>query len=554
MTAIGQISHIDVTSTQRAANLADILREQTRIRPDQPAIIETWRGQPRVTTFALLERRVRQAAALLWEAGLRPGDTALVLQPMSSDLYVALIALFRSGLTAMIVDPGAGVAQVERCCALAQPKAFIGSPRAHLLRLLAPSLGRIPRKFVIGARLPYLPGAISWSRAERLAPRDEVIRCDPDAPALLTFTSGSTGQPHAMLRSHRFLLAQYETLRRNFVADQDVERTSGVASMTALPVFVLADLAVGATSLLPPGNLRRPGAIDPAPVVAEILRYQPRRASASPAFWERITAWCRRHEVTLPSLEAIYTGGAPVFPRLLDDLCACAPQAEVVAVYGSTEAEPIAHIARSAFRPGDGAAMRAGAGLLAGPPIADIALRILPDHWGTPRGPYTRAAFEAMSLAAGQPGEIALSGAHVGTGYLGGVGDAEAKIDVDGVIWHRTGDAGYLDADGRLWLLGRCSARISDGRGVLYPFSVEAAASAHPAVHRSAMVAWRDQRILLVEPAYPLYEGELDVLKQSLSWAYLDAIRVVAHLPVDRRHNAKIDYPALYRRLEKDGG
>ena len=103
-------------------------------------------------------------------------------------------------------------------------------------------------------------------------------------------------------------------------------------------------------------------------------------------------------------------------------------------------------------------------------------------------------------------------------------------------------------------LLGRCSARISDGRGVLYPFSVEAAASAHPAVYRSAMVAWRDQRILLVEPAYPLYEGELDVLKQSLTWAHLDVVRVVAHLPVDRRHNAKIDYPALYRRLEKDGG
>jgi olefin beta-lactone synthetase len=493
-----------------------------------------------------MEQRVGQATALLWQAGLRPGDTVLVLQPMSAELYIALIAVFRSGLTAMFVDPSAGMAQVERCCALARPKGFIGSARAHLLRLLAPSLGRIPRRFVIAAR--YLPGAIPWSRADELAPREEIVPCAPDAPALLTFTSGSTGQPKAMLRTHRFLLAQHEVLQRNFAGDAD---TNGVVSMTALPVFVLADLAAGMTSLLPPGNLRKPGQIDPAPVVAGILRHQPRRAAASPAFWERVAAWCQQQQITLPSLETIYTGGAPVFPRLLDALHACAPQARIVAVYGSTEAEPIAHIARSDFLLGDSVAMQSGAGLLAGPPVPEVALRILPDRWGEPRGPYTHDAFESTVLPSGQPGEIAVSGAHVGTGYVGGVGDDETKIRVGDVIWHRTGDAGYLDAHGRLWLLGRCFARIQDAQGTVYPFAVEAAASVHPAIRRSAMVVWRGQRLLLIEPAYPLYDGELAVLKQSLAWAHLDAIRVMPHIPVDRRHNAKIDYPALLKRLAR---
>ena len=67
-----------------------------------------------------------------------------------------------------------------------------------------------------------------------------------------------------------------------------------------------------------------------------------------------------------------------------------------------------------------------------------------------------------MSGRRAQPGEIVVSGAHVGAGYVGGVGDAETKFRVGEVIWHRTGDAGYLDAHGRLWLLGRCSARIAD--------------------------------------------------------------------------------------------
>jgi olefin beta-lactone synthetase len=530
--------------TASAGNLAEILREQARRRPDQPAIVDIHRGRTRVTTFAELEWRVGQAAALLARAGLHPGDTVLVLQPMSAELYITLIALFRSGLTAMIVDPAAGVAQVERCCALGQPRGFIGGVRAHLLRLLVPSLQCIPRKFVIGG---HLPGAVPWSRAETLAPREEIVACPAAAPALLTFTSGSTGQPRVMQRSHGFLLAQHDALARNLAAND----AGGSVSLTALPVFVLADLACGTTSLLPPGNLRKPGRIDPAPVVAAIQRHTPRRASASPAFWERIAAWCQRQRVTLPALEAIYTGGAPVFPRLLDALRGCAPNARIIAVYGSTEAEPIAHIDLAEIAADDRAAMQSGAGLLAGRPIPEIALRILPDRWGKPLGPYTAEAFARELLPAGQPGEIVVSGAHVGRGYVGGAGDEETKIDVDGVTWHRTGDAGYLDASGRLWLMGRCAARIEDAHGTVYPFAVEAAVSAHPVVRRSALVAWRGVRLLLVEPAYPVYDSELDVLKQSLAWARLAAVRVVPHIPVDRRHNGKVDYPALRKLLAR---
>ena len=119
----------------------------------------------------------------------------------------------------------------------------------------------------------------------------------------------------------------------------------------------------------------------------------------------------------------------------------------------------------------------AGAGLLAGPPVSSIRLRILPDRWGDALGPWTTEHLESQQLPSGQPGEIVVSGDHVLPGYLDGVGDSESKIHVDGRVWHRTGDAGYVDDRGRLWLLGRCSAKVSDSHGVVYPFAVEAAAS-----------------------------------------------------------------------------
>src|SRR5215472_2191723 len=143
-------------------NIASILHAQAEARPDAPAIIDTWRGRERITSFGELQKQVNQATALLWQTGLRPGDEVLVFQPMSAELYVALIALFRLGLVAMFIDPAAGMEHIEQCCQLIPPKAFIGSPKAHILRLFSPALRRIPRKFVIGA---HLPGAISWSKS-----------------------------------------------------------------------------------------------------------------------------------------------------------------------------------------------------------------------------------------------------------------------------------------------------------------------------------------------------------------------------------------------------
>src|SRR5262245_65417918 len=100
----------------------------------------------------------------------------------------------------------------------------------------------------------------------------------------------------------------------------------------------------------------------------------------------------------MPHFRKLFTGGATVFPRLLDQMQAMAPNADVVAVYGSTEAEPIAHVSRAEMRSEDHKAMLAGRGLLAGPAVPSISLRILRGRWGTPVGPWQRDEVEAGFL------------------------------------------------------------------------------------------------------------------------------------------------------------
>lgn len=518
-------------------NIAELLQAQARERPHAAAII----GRSGIISFAELERAAGQTAALLEEQGLQAGDGVLVFQPMSGELYVILSALFRLGAVAMFLDPGAGREHMERCCEIYPPKAIIASPRALLLLWVSPGLRRIPRRYVCGQ---FFPGAVSLRRAKRFMPLTRIAPAPDAMPALVTFTSGSTGAPKAALRPHGFLGVQHRVLARH------LSLQPGQVDLATLPIFVLANLASGVTSLIPDADLRRPGAIDAVPVLTQIRRYAPTRGAASPAFFERLAVHAERHGGGLASLRHIYTGGAPVFPTLLRRLQRQAPDAVIEVVYGSTEAEPIAHSRWEEEEPSHEHGSIPRPGLLAGRPVPEIALRILPNRWGEAIGPFGKGEFERACLPNGTAGEIVVSGPHVLPGYLHGRGDDETKFDVDGQRWHRTGDAGYLDEAGRLWLLGRASARIVDEKGEIYPFPVEVAALEHPAVARAALVAQGGRRILVVEPTGTgaFHPAELE---RALAWAALDEVRCIARIPLDKRHNAKVDYPALRSMLQQ---
>ncbi|HVR34843.1 MAG TPA: AMP-binding protein [Methylomirabilota bacterium] len=521
-------------------NLGELLREHASLRPEAAAIIESRDGVDRILTFAELEHSSGQGAALLRQQGLRAGDFALVLQPMSATLYSVLISLFRLGAIPMFLDPGLGRAHVERCCEIRSPAVFIGPARAHFLRLCCRSLRRIPIKFSTSARMP---GAVSWSTVNGIAKDDTLHPSTMESPALLTFTTGSTGEPKAALRTHGFLLAQREVLVEHLRLEP------GEVDLTTLPVFLLANLAAGVTSVIPDADLRRPGAIDPRPVLRQIEKHRITRTAASPAFIERLLHGCRETGASLKSFRKIHTGGAPVLPGLLDRIRGLAPNADVTAVYGSTEAEPIALIEQTEMEKADREEMLEGRGLPVGKPIAGINLRVIRDQWGTALGRLEASAFAALCLPPGSAGEIVVNGRHVLPGYLDGRGDDETKFHVNGTVWHRTGDAGYLDSRGRLWLLGRCSARIDDPHGVLYPFSVECVARSCPGVSHAAMISHRGCRMLVVE-ADDASARLTEMLNRRLDWACIDEIRYIRRIPLDTRHNAKIDYPALKRLLQ----
>jgi acyl-CoA synthetase (AMP-forming)/AMP-acid ligase II len=275
------------------------------------------------------------------------------------------------------------------------------------------------------------------------------------------------------------------------------------------------------------------------------------RVTASPAFLERLVEHDRGDADTRAPITEVVTGGGPVFPDIVQRIARTWPGARVTSVYGSTEAEPIAHISNDQLLESDLAAMRTGAGLLAGAPDRSVRMAIIRARWGSPITPMRADAFAALAVPSPSPGEIVVTGAHVVRGYLGGIGDEETKFSVDGTIWHRTGDIGYLDERGRLWLLGRADAVIEDSRGTLHPFAVECAAREVLAVRRVAAMAHEGKRLLILEGSTALSAVERASIIEALAWARIDEVVTWPKLPMDRRHNSKVDYPAARRMLAR---
>ncbi|MHA3916526.1 hypothetical protein [Halovulum sp. GXIMD14793] len=128
--------------------------------------------------------------------------------------------------------------------------------------------------------------------------------------------------------------------------------------------------------------------------------------------------------------------------------------------------------------------------------------------------------------------------------YLDPAAEAGIKVKDGDRIWHRTDDAGRIDAAGRLWLLGRWSAAVDGAEGRIYPFAAELAAETWPGVDRAALTQISGQAALAIEGAA---EAEaLTALARDLGIA---TIRKVPEIPLDRRHRSKTDYGKLRQML-----
>ncbi|MCB0429454.1 MAG: AMP-binding protein [Flavobacteriales bacterium] len=497
-------------------NIAQLFLEAARKYPDHAAIIQG----DRQIRYDQLAEQVRSTAGYFRKKGIKPGDRVLVFVPMGIDLYRIVLALFYMGAVAVFLDEWVSRERLALCCRMADCKAFVAGGKVRFLARFIQPVRKIP--IWIGTSVPSAPAV-------------DMKEVDESTSALITFTTGSTGIPKAADRTHGFLKAQFDALL------EEINPQPGDVDMVVLPVVLLVNLGVGCTSVIAPFNARKPEKMKPDAIAGWIANHHVNRIIASPYFIDRLAMWMLDNKQTFSSVQRIFTGGAPVFPLQAQTIRQAFPDAGIRIVYGSTEAEPIASVGADELL-SEG---RVTDGLYVGKVFHRTQVSII-GIWNREITVSDEGQLKVLEVPPGKIGEIIVSGPHVLDRYYR---NEEAfrrnKIMVDGKLWHRTGDSGYLGEDGRLYLTGRCEQIIRYGEKIYAPFVIEEMLGRMDGVELGTMLLSEEQHpVVVVE----LKKGaDVQRVEEEVRNGIPDMERMqtVAKMPRDPRHHSKIDYEKL---------
>lgn len=486
-------------------------------------------------------------------SGIHSGTRTVVLVLPSPELFAIVLGLFKVGAVPVVIDPGMGLRKMLRCLRAAEATAFIGTPHAHLARIVfRHHFLEVKTLVTVGRRWLWRGESLRrWARrpagvlpARIAAPDDELL--------LVAFTTGSTGPAKAVALTHGNVSAMVDQV------DIARSRVAPHTSLITLPLVGVLDLVLGSRCVLPPLIPSRVGATDPVHVVDAINRFGVRTMFASPAVLIPLLRYLQREHVGLPTVQSIFSGGAPVPDWCITGLrTALNPEAQVFAGYGATEALPIATIeSRELF---DGLAERAhhGDGICLGRPVEHVRARIvvLTDE---PIPTWARAHERAGELAATRGiGELVVAGPNVSTSYYWPrSANVTGKIADGDLRWHRTGDLARIDEEGRIWFCGRKSQRVETTTGPMFTVQVEQIFTVVPGVARTALVGigprGAQQPVLCVELAPGADRGDVAaaVRQRAAKFELTEPIsEILFHpaFPVDIRHNSKIGREQLTR-------
>lgn len=524
-------------------NIAQVLARVAQIQPEAIALVVREGKQWRRYTFAELSARSEELAGALHAAGLRRGERVMLMLRPSLDFVALTFALFRLGAVLILIDPGMGYRNLLRCIKNVEPEALIGIRRAIFFSRLFPTVfSSLKKRITISG---WLPGTVqlrnlSPSSAATAATTPPALVAGPDDLAAIIFTTGSTGPPKGVHYTHGIFHAQLQLIRDYYGIGP------GDTDQPGFTLFGLFSTALGAKAVLPDMDPTRPAQVDPQKFVASILAEQVSYSFGSPAIWRVVSSYCLRHNLRLP-LHTVLMAGAPVPGALLADMQKIlSPEARIFTPYGATESLPTASIEAREVLDTTWQKTQQGKGYCVGRALPGMDVRII-----AVQDDAIADWRQVQELPAGSIGEIVVRGPVVTPAYDHNEAETKgAKISSPEGFWHRMGDMGYLDEQGRLWFCGRKGHRVLTAKGPMYSVCCEAIFNQHPLVLRSALVGvgtpGTQTPVVVVEterrgrPPAGLIEELAALAQTSALTRNIRHFLVHPAFPVDIRHNAKI--------------
>ncbi|MGB3827306.1 MAG: alpha/beta fold hydrolase [Ornithinimicrobium sp.] len=499
--------------------------------PDRLAIVELGSAGNQITR-AELRQRVDAIARALRARGVGPGQRVAVLIPPGIDLNSVVYALWQLGAIVVVADAGLGLARLGAALRSTSPNHVIGIRTALVLVRAT----RVP-----GTRINADPGSVRDLIAEGAACPPGPQGGDPpgagdDREAAILFTSGATGPPKGVVYTRGQLSAQIAMLRDAF------QLRDGEGFVAAFAPFALYGPPLGLPCAVPDMDVTAPHTLTATALADAVAAVQATAVFASPAALRNVVhtaadlTLAQRAALSIPRL--VMSAGAPVPRSLLRQVKELMPRASTQTPYGMTEILPVATIDPTTL--GDDVQ----GGVCVGVPLDGVDVRIADLEDG------------ALTDHPGLLGEIVVRAAHAKLRYHRAWAAQHATERPRG--WHRTGDVGHLDRQGRLWVEGRRVHLVHTDAGPLAPYPIEHRIAAVEGVADVAVVGvgptGTEQAVAVVVPTgrmrrgdSALTDGELAARVREAAGVPIAAVLRKDWLPVDIRHASKVDRTGLGR-------
>ncbi len=407
------------------------------------------------TNAEMLGRSTRLAGALV-DLGVRPGDRVAVMLPNSMEVPVAYGGILRCGGVVVPMVFLLAIPEIAHILADAAPKAIFTSPDfLPNVRAGMEGLDDPPAVILVGGEAEETLAYEDLLGGDRLA----IVDRAPGDLAVISYTSGTTGRPKGVMLTHRNLLFQAE----NSAAVTSLQ--DGDVSLSCLPLAHLFGLGNTLVAQL----FKVYGVIlewfTSEGVFDAVQRYRVNSTAFVPTMIQLMLADPRFDDVDWSSLRFAVIGAAPLPVEVAEEF-ERRSGVRVLQGYGLTETSPAVSVQRLEDPPKPGSAGRPV-------PNVDVAIR---DDAGN-------------DLPPGKQGEICVRGPNVMAGYYG-LPEETARAIVDG--WFHTGDVGYLDDDGFLFITDRTKDLIIRGGFNIYPSDLEGVLHEHPTVMECGVVGVPD--------------------------------------------------------------
>lgn len=504
-------------------------------------------------TFEQLDDRIARFAQGLLNIGIKKGDRVIIFLPMSVDMYISMFAVQRIGAIAVFLDSWARSHHLGASAECVQPKAMISFDMAFQL------VDQVPEFTSMPIRILYGPGEKFTHKYSDLfaKERSHIEPVQSEDTALITFTTGSTGKPKGANRTHRFLSAQHMALTHV------IPYTLTDLDMPAFPIFSLNSLATGVSTVLPAINLAQPAPTDSALLANQIINENINCTTLSPSMLVGLAKFCKDKNIILSGLRRVVTGGAPISKDDVRAFYEIAPQTDLWILYGSTEAEPMAHI--------EGREMLKEAttsdpelvenGVNVGEISEDIGYKFIKIINGPILFKENKMQWKDLEVVSGEVGEFICTGDHVCRDYYNNPDAFRSTkiLDDEGRVWHRTGDLAYQDAHKQLWIVGRVNNAIIRNQKYYFPVQAEVLLKRMSFTYRCAFLGIQEETVAVIELNETLdqksfnFENARTEIKRVFSKNNIpvDHIKFVTKIPMDPRHHSKVEYGVLRELLQK---